>query len=508
MLDGQALDILQRIVQSRRVKNATNKALKLLVDTIDVNTFFIAVSDGVKNQVIQAYNRNSILVRENANLPLTNSHYNLDCRKDLSSLHINEPREHPGTAVVPFAISLAEGNAVVAPILPEGHDVFGTLCVLDKNPLSLSDAHLELLSFVADMIGNAIDIEVAHYKNTHIHSILQALFKNNPNAVLLFNGEGLVDDVNPACLELFGPFNSNNPLYEYLANIKSRHVETNGPALELKLPDKHGNLLDCLVSILTLSNLELKEGFCVIVQDISAVKRLNDVYSTTERLSTLGQLAAGIAHDIRNPVTIAKGFAQLLLESNLSSQQTSYVELIHSSVQQVENIVTEFLEIGKPHATNMQLCNIAKLLDAVVNMLNAEAALMNVSMFVSKLSNEMIVLGSEHQLKQVLLNVLKNAIEASPKDSYIEIGLSYESEGRISISIKDNGNGIPEHILGRIGEPFFTTKEKGTGLGLLVCRKIVEAHNGVLKLSNNKLGGATVNVVLPEYHRKPGEFKI
>ena len=137
------------------------------------------------------------------------------------------------------------------------------------------------------------------------------------------------------------------------------------------------------------------------------------------------------------------------------------------------------------------------LINDVVTLINTQSILNNVQIFVYFDSNLPMISCEKNQLKQVFLNLLKNSIEAMPNGGNIDVKVTGQEEGKISIQIIDQGIGIPKDRLSTLGEPFYTTKEKGTGLGLMTCYKIIEGHNGTLTIQSELNEGTTIEIILP-----------
>ena len=160
-------------------------------------------------------------------------------------------------------------------------------------------------------------------------------------------------------------------------------------------------------------------------------------------------------------------------------------------------IVGEFLVLAKPTAVEFKDIEINYLIKDVVTLINTQAIMNNIQILVQYEPNVQAIVCEENQLKQVFINLLKNAIEAMPNGGIIEVKVKLQKEGNVSVYITDQGVGIPEHQIPKLGEPFYTTKEKGTGLGLMTSFKIIENHHGKINISSKINKGTTVEVILP-----------
>ncbi|WP_423802257.1 ATP-binding protein [Neobacillus sp. SAB-20_R2A] len=238
-----------------------------------------------------------------------------------------------------------------------------------------------------------------------------------------------------------------------------------------------------------------KEAILVVGKDVTARREETErLLQKSEKLALLGQMAAGIAHEIRNPLTSIKGFIQLF---KANSEQGEYYDIVLSELERINAIVGEFLVLAKPSAAVFKEQNIELLLHDVITLINTQSIINNVQIYTEIAEELPMISGEENQLKQVFLNLLKNSIESMPLGGDIFVTVGVKEEGKISIRITDEGVGIPEERILTLGEPFYTTKEKGTGLGLMTCFKIVEGHRGQIKFTSAVHQGTTVEVTLP-----------
>ncbi|WP_166239930.1 ATP-binding protein [Paenibacillus turpanensis] len=233
-----------------------------------------------------------------------------------------------------------------------------------------------------------------------------------------------------------------------------------------------------------------------IIRDITERKRTQELLLNSEKLSVAGQLAAGIAHEIRNPLTAIKGFHQLMESEN--NGKPYYFEILKDEMNRIELILNELLLLAKPQATQLKQVDLRALIEQVCTLMDSQVHLHNIEVEVKFEENvPTFIQCDENQMKQILINFLKNAIEAMPNGGQVKITVNNKDEDNILLRITDQGEGIPEEKLKKIGEPFYTTKEKGTGLGLMVCRKIIEDHQGSLNILSRLNEGTTVEVTLP-----------
>lgn len=251
-------------------------------------------------------------------------------------------------------------------------------------------------------------------------------------------------------------------------------------------------------------DFEGTEAILSIATDISDKKEEQEnLLQKSEKLALLGQMAAGIAHEIRNPLTSIKGFVQLFKSS---SKKEEYFDIVLSELDRINGIVGEFLVLAKPAANIFEKEDLTKLINEVILLSNTQSILNNVEISVENNLHAPMLYCEKNQLKQVFLNIIKNAIEAMPGGGQLTIKVSMKNCNTISIQFIDQGVGIPEDRISSLGEPFYTTKEKGTGLGLMICYKIIENHTGRLTIESKVGEGTKMEIELPyENNRRNAE---
>jgi two-component system, sporulation sensor kinase E len=239
----------------------------------------------------------------------------------------------------------------------------------------------------------------------------------------------------------------------------------------------------------------------IIFRNITEKLEMEAQLRKTDTLNILGELAAGIAHEIRNPMTALKGFIQLL-ESSTGDTYSLYFQVITTELQRIDSIINEFLILAKPQAIKYIHTDIIKIMRETVDLLTAQAVLHDVQ-FNTVYDNDLPELLCEpNQLKKVFINIIKNAIEVMPKGGFVTVTISPAPGNMIHISIRDEGEGIPADKVKHLGEPFYTTKERGTGLGLMVSFKIIEEHGGTIEVESEVGSGTVFHIYLPVKERQ------
>ncbi len=228
-----------------------------------------------------------------------------------------------------------------------------------------------------------------------------------------------------------------------------------------------------------------------ILIDLTEQKLNEKLMVRSEKLSIAGELAAGIAHEIRNPLTAIKGFVKLLEDTS----NEIYLTIINDEISRIEQISSELLILAKPHSETLKVTNIVALLNNVKTLLDTQAILKNIEIEILSDRKEIYIDCEETKIRQVFINIIKNAIEVMDKGKIII--LTKKLKDFVQVDVIDQGTGMSQEMLDKLGEPFFTTKEKGTGLGLMVCYKIVGNHNGKIDVTSQVGEGSTFSVTLP-----------
>ncbi|WP_232698988.1 PAS domain-containing sensor histidine kinase [Brevibacillus daliensis] len=256
---------------------------------------------------------------------------------------------------------------------------------------------------------------------------------------------------------------------------------------------------DLLVDSNTLLNEQGKiVGAYVMFKDVTNMRSFEQKIERSDRLAMIGQIAAGTAHEIRNPLTSIKGFLQMFQQSFIEKgmeRERTYTEIMLTEINRINSLVSEFLLLSKPRETQYQLVELDTLFEEIMPIVKGEALLHGIDVNQQLTTHLPIVVGDTELLKQVFLNICKNGIEAMGDEGALTITYNYEGNNKICINIQDNGPGIPGYIMDKIFDPFFTTKDDGTGLGLSVCQKIIHDIGGQIRVSS-KGYGSTFHIIL------------
>lgn len=263
---------------------------------------------------------------------------------------------------------------------------------------------------------------------------------------------------------------------------------------EVPLPDGTVKSFDT-IKVPLFNNDGSRQGLVVIGRDITALRQAEEQLRKSEKLSIVGELSASVAHEIRNPLTSLKGFVQILQKEDKEHQ--SYYRIMLDELNRINHIVSELLLLAKPQHLKFIISDIERILFDVISLLNTEASLYNIMLDYQTTEKKIWTKCEPNQLKQLFINIIKNAIEASSPGSKIMVSLKKSESESVIITVQDSGHGISKERLERISEPFYSSKEKGTGLGLTVSFRIVESHKGKINFESEKETGTTVIIDLP-----------
>lgn len=335
----------------------------------------------------------------------------------------------------------------------------------------------------------------------------RSLFEYNPDLVYMMDLEGIITQLNPA-FEMISGYRREEfvgkPIFHLIIEesrekiIEQFRITAKGgnpKVSEVNITSKAGKklTLNCTTVPMIINN-ELV-GVIGYGRDITKMKETEEHLRKTEKLSVVGELAASVAHEVRNPLTSIKGFIQLIESEDRKYKQ--YFDIILKELDRINEIVSELLVLAKPQEVVFKKCDVLQIVEEVTSLLKSESNMVSVELILQTEKAPPKIHCDKYQLKMVFINIIKNAIEASNKGEQVQILVSKYQEKSVLIRVKDNGVGISAERLKRIGEPFFSHKEKGTGLGLTICYRIIEAHRGKIQFESEIGKGTTVNIILP-----------
>ncbi len=341
-----------------------------------------------------------------------------------------------------------------------------------------------------------------------------------PDGLALVDEKLIIVDVNPALEALAGrsrkrlvgrPLKEVFPGDDRLVSIVKRSLATGRSASEFDRPlERFGHPATAVwvTAIPLFSDQGRVAGGLVVVRDFGNLQTFQEQMRRADRLSSMGVLAAGLAHEIRNPLGGIKGAAQLLSKEAPGSAE--FTAVIVREAERIDTLLGQLMDLARPTAPTVERVNIHQVIEDILT-LQREAAAQRQVRFEQNYDPSIPALEADpSQLTQVILNLVKNALEASPPGGAVEVSTRMVTDVAIPasgpggraipiacIEVADEGPGIPPGVEGRLFTPFFTTKSDGSGLGLSVANGLVDRHGGRLELTNGARGGAVARCYLP-----------
>jgi two-component system sporulation sensor kinase B len=237
--------------------------------------------------------------------------------------------------------------------------------------------------------------------------------------------------------------------------------------------------------------------FTMLIEAIREIHQLRSEMQNSEKLRVISELTSVFAHEIRNPMQVVRGFLQLLNEPDLPEKSKEYIQLSLEELDRSNEIINDFLSFGKPTIHNTERIEVGYQLQRVVNLIQSYTLNSKVEIQMDILDNGWIK-ANPQKLNQCLINILKNAIEAMPYGGTVWFNCTSNEDGFIKITIKDQGIGMTKEQMERLGSPFYSLKENGTGLGMMVSYQIVRSLNGKIQVNSEKDKGTEFIIYLPE----------
>lgn len=343
-------------------------------------------------------------------------------------------------------------------------------------------------------------------------TIFYNAFLYSTDAIILTNLKGKITDVNKAFTKLFGwerdeiigkttrilrSPGTTDDFYRIMWDTINKMGHWKG---EIINKHKNGTLIPVLLSITPIMENNKRIGYMGIDIDISERKKLQEQMARSERFATIGQMAAKVAHEIRNPLSSISLNAELLgdeIKSNAfnKGEAESLLKSIMNEVDRLANLTNEYLQFSRMPVTAPEKNDIRKVVSNLKVFLEKELRAKKIELVLEMPQNPVVLLIDKDKIRQVLLNLIKNSIESLHENGTIKIVVE-QNRIESQIVISDDGRGIDKEDQDKIFEPFYTTKEVGTGLGLAICKQMVEDHGGSIHYLDKK-PGAHFMIILP-----------
>ena len=339
------------------------------------------------------------------------------------------------------------------------------------------------------------------------------LLETMDNAVISVDNNGNIKTFNRKSEEIFGKKKEevlNKDCQEVLnlkingeCLLKECLLEKKNITQEIILEEKglKKKILDLNTSFLIDESGKIT-GVVVVIRDVTEIKNLNEEMARHKRLVALGKLSAGIAHEIRNPLSSIRGLAQFVYNSfSKTDERKEDLNTIIQEVDRLNKLVVQVLDFAKLKKPNLTRFSLNDLIRKIAELFKLEIKDKQIKFNLELSPDISQIQADEDQVRQILMNVIINAIQAIPKEGEIKIKTekaTLRGEPAIKLIVEDSGIGIPEKDFNQIFDPFFSTKEKGSGLGLSIVYKLVEAHQGEIKVESKEGKGTKFVIFLPQ----------
>ncbi|WP_410770854.1 two-component system sensor histidine kinase NtrB [Fontibacillus sp. BL9] len=349
---------------------------------------------------------------------------------------------------------------------------------------------------------------------------LQQSLDAAPLSIILLDREGDIMAINETFLRLYrrsDPTATRENLIRHklntvLTNIQfevliSRSAQTlEGNAKTRELLQSGDQIYFTSTSPIKKGHTDETVGAVLIIQDITELETFRKELNHIERLSLVGQMAAGITHEIRNPMAVVRGFLQLMREKSPSSLD-HYYRIVMEELDRANSIINDFLSLAQNRSVKMELCSLHEIIKELTPLLWADANLRGQSIEVMLDEEVPELLLNQKEIKQLILNLGRNGMEAMDEKGQLILETKCGTDG-VELYVKDTGAGISPAQQERLFEPFFTTKSQGTGLGLSLCLSIMERHSGKISVDSEEGKGTTFTVFFPFTQTTPSSQRL
>jgi len=390
-------------------------------------------------------------------------------------------------------------KSIVAVPLMYGKSLLGFLgfhAVLSEK--TCPEEVIALLKIVGEIVVNAMEHKRAQQTLAESEERYRGMVDLSPEAIAVLS-EGEIVFVNNAAAKLIG-LNSpadmiGKPLLDYMhpdsrkiANEQAWQALERGstaPFIEMQCLRNDGTARDVEAAVVPLT-LSGKAAVQVVVRDITERKQLAREMARLDRLNLVGEMAASIAHEVRNPMTTVRGFLQLFKGKKQFAESIEYLDLMIKELDMANAIITEYLSLARNKPVNLEIQNLNAIIESLFPLIQADAALADKYAQI-ELGNIPELLLDKKEINQLMLNFVRNGLEAMSAGGGLTIKTYLDGEAVI-LAVQDRGKGIEPEVLNKMGTPFFTTKDNGTGLGMAVCYSIAARHKATINVQTSPKG--------------------
>jgi len=396
-------------------------------------------------------------------------------------------------------------SLLLVPLI-NGQKLVGAISTTTKNA---GPVNTLLLSTISKEVAAAFDNALLYRQIFEMKIYNEEILQSMVNGIITTNADLGLTGFNKKAETLTG-FSAENVLGRHISTLysvcpdfdvfeKTAHT-LSAETKESKIYTAANKAIPVSISVSSLKLSENQEqGVIGIVSDLSDIKNLQKQVEQANRLSSLGTLAAGIAHEIKNPLVAIKSFSQMLpsyWEDNHFRQR--YIEVVTPQIQRIDNLCQSLLRLGKPQKPKLEFINMNEAIQEALSMLEGERKSCS-AIFKLSLIEPSVICADRNQVIQIFVNLVINALHAmtQPGTGVVEISSDLLDAHTLHLAVKDTGVGIPKENIKKLFDPFFSTKKAGTGLGLSIVHNLVQEHHGKVEIESEINKGTTVHIYLP-----------
>ncbi len=339
--------------------------------------------------------------------------------------------------------------------------------------------------------------KLAEQRAEDVESYNRDILQSVPSGVMSFDRDLKIKSINSSAEKILG-LKAEGAIgkgYDELLGAPIAELLKEGKSVErgeIQYQTSDGRGIHLALTFSPLCDSEGKDiGHILVFTDLTELKALESQAELRKRLSSLGEMSAGIAHELRNPLGVIAGYTKLL-SKKVDGALIPTVEAISKEVDVMDRIISDFLSFARPIELNISRVNLNDMINSCVSSIIGNNSNIVVAMDINK---SLVISGDEILLRQAFTNLVQNAVEAMKESGKLSFGYT-DTADYIEITVSDTGHGVPEGIRDKIFLPFYTTKEKGTGLGLAIVHKTIVSHGGSIIVDSTN-AGTTFRLRLP-----------
>lgn len=389
-------------------------------------------------------------------------------------------------------------NSFIAVPLSVGEEILGTINFAITAEVGYTEEDVRLINIISSQIAALLKISIA-LSELQVHS--QNILRSITTGVVTLNKDREVTIKNDALYRILDishdsiiAFLKKVNIWDKVAVVLDKGNTFDGIKVEYKVNDK---ILYLLIDLSPLYSKDQKsEGVIITVDDITHSVMLENEMNRNEKLTALGQLSAGVAHEIRNPLTAIRGFTQLLpIKYNDPVFRDKFINIMLNETQRLNEIVEQLLDFTKPQYPHISANYLNKTFDGLLMLIKTMAQKQNI-IIDAKIPTNIRFFYDKNRIEQALINILLNAVQVMPDGGKLFISVEHIDD-KVVIKIRDTGKGMTSYEVVNMFNPFFTTKKNGTGLGLSITHKIITDHNGKITVDTAVNKGTVIKIELP-----------